>query len=386
MLQSPISVDPADTPAGWLAAHGGDLPVLFFSAAALTARHARFRRGFPGAVSFAVKANPCDVVIGQLCAEGMTAFDVASPGEIAQIAKACPGATLNYHNPVRSRAEIRAGIAAGVASWSVDAGAELDKLLAEAVPGDAEIAVRIALPVPGAAYDFGAKFGATPDAAVALLTRVAAAGLRPALTFHVGTQCADPGAWTAYMAAAADIARRARVTLVRLNTGGGFPAGRDGGDPPLEPIFAAIRAGLAGFDAPPPLICEPGRALVADAFAHAVRVKSRRGAVAYLNDGTYGGLSEFPSIGLPRFAVLTAAGAPRRGAEIPFTLFGPTCDSLDRLPGAPLLPDTLQEGDWLLFGSTGAYLNGVSTAFNGYGGRDRAGVASLWTDPAQPLR
>ncbi|MCP1168504.1 type III PLP-dependent enzyme domain-containing protein [Limimaricola litoreus] len=384
MLHTPIDNVRADTPEDWLARHGGETAVLLHCPGALAARHARFRRGFPGAVTYAVKANPDAALIAALVQGGMTAFDVASPAEMALVRGISPQAVLHYHNPVRSRAEIAAGIAAGVASWSVDDMGELDKLVACGVAPDTEIAVRLKLPVAGAAYDFGAKFGAEPDLAQALLARAAAGGFRVSMTFHVGTQCADPDAWTAYMQACAQAARKAGVRLSRLNVGGGFPSGRDGAEPALEPIFAAIAGGVSAFDEAPALVCEPGRALVADAMAYAVRIKARRGAALYLSDGIYGGLSECPSIGMPRVDLVTE-GARATAAPRPFALWGPTCDSLDRLPGETLLPGCAGEGDWLLFRSAGAYLVGVTTCFNGYGTYERGEVARLWTDPSRPL-
>lgn len=390
MLQTPILIPEtadgraADTPLDWLARHGSDAPVLLSCPAALSARLTRFRREFPGEVTYAVKANPDAEVIAQLAAEGMRAFDVASPAEMALVRGLVPEAVLHYHNPVRSRGEIRAGIAAGVASWSVDDLAELDKLVAEGVGPEAEIAVRLKLPVAGAAYDFGSKFGATPDLAEALLRRAAALGFRVSMTFHVGTQCVDPVAWTVYITACADLARAAGVRLARLNVGGGFPSGRTGLEPTLAPIFEAIARAHRAFDGAPALVCEPGRALVADSMAYAVRIKARRGEALYLSDGIYGGLSECPSIGVPRVDLVTHE-ARDGAAPAPFILFGPTCDSLDRLPGETLLPGCAQEGDWLLFRSAGAYLVGVTTCFNGYGTYERGRVSRLWTEPSRPL-
>lgn len=373
MLHTPII---ATTPVAHLRTQNPGLPVHFFAPAVLEAKTQAFLSGFPGLVTYAVKANPAEAVLRQLHAAGLHGFDVASPDEIALCQSICPGAALHYNNPVRSRAEIRVGIAAGVASWSVDADGELAKLVSEGVPLTAEIAVRFRLPVVGAAYDFGSKFGAEPDEAVTLLAEVAAAGYRPALTFHVGTQCTDPAAWTVYMATAAAIAQRAGVAIGRLNVGGGFPSGRNGAVVDLTPFFDAIRAGLRAFPTPPTLICEPGRGLVADAFAYAVQVKSVRGGRVYLDDGIYGGLSEFPSMGLPHATVLGPTG-PRTGKPAPRTVFGPTCDSLDRLPGDPALPDDLAEGDWIIWQAMGAYLTGVTTRFNGYGQWTTAMVQAL---------
>lgn len=374
MLHRPVT---APDPAAWLSTQGAEMPVHFFAPAALDARLRAFMTGFPGLVTYAVKANPAEHVLAQLIAGGIHGFDVASPEEIRLVRRLAPGAALHYNNPVRGRAEIAEGIAAGVASWSVDAEGEVDKLLSAGLPEGTEIAVRFRLPVAGAAYDFGSKFGAEPEEAARLLSCVGAAGMAPALTFHVGTQCADPMAWDSYIRTAAGIARAADVAIGRLNVGGGFPAARGGAAVDLSPYFAAITAAVGAFDRRPVLVCEPGRGLVADAFAYAVRVKSLRPGRAYLDDGIYGGLSEFPSMGQPAFRVLSPGGVDRAGAPLPRVVFGPTCDSLDRLPGEIVLPGDMEEGDWILFPSTGAYLNGVTTRFNGYGLWQEATVAAL---------
>jgi ornithine decarboxylase len=86
--------------------------------------------------------------------------------------------------------------------------------------------VRFKLPVKGAAYDFGAKFGATVELATELLAEVARLGYVPSITFHPGTQCTDPRVWGEYIRAAAGIAADAGVTIARLNVGGGFPSHR----------------------------------------------------------------------------------------------------------------------------------------------------------------
>ncbi|MBW7922152.1 MAG: type III PLP-dependent enzyme [Rubellimicrobium sp.] len=373
-MHQPIT---ATDPRAWLAANRPALPVLFFAPDALRSRLDEFHRGFAGLVTFAVKANPSPEVLATLIDGGIRGFDVASPAEMRLVRGLSGEVAMHYNNPVRSPDEIAESITHGVTSWSVDDAGELAKLIAAPLPAGTEIAVRLRLPVAGAAYDFGSKFGATPDEAVALLRQVARAGLTPAMTFHVGTQCTDPAAWGEYVTACAAIAREAGVTLARLNVGGGFPSARGGDAPALAPFFAAITGAMAAFDTPPALVCEPGRALVADAFAYAVRVKSLRSGRAYLEDGIYGGLSEFPTMGTPRFVAVAPDGTLRGAAVEPRVVFGPTCDSLDRLPGEIALPEGLAEGDHLLFPSTGAYLAGVSTSFNGYGDWQQVTVARL---------
>ena len=358
------------TPAAFLGKHRPDAPVLFLSPAVLQATARRFQAEFDGLVTYAVKANDRAEVLANLVAAGITTFDVASPAEMAAVRAVCPSAVLHYNNPVRSEAEVAAGIAAGVASWSVDDPSELAKL--KDVPRGTEVAVRFALPVKGAAYDFGAKFGAAPEDAAALLREVAAMGFTPSLCFHPGTQCNDPQAWAQYVRAAAGILETAGVTIERLNIGGGFAVDRGQGKPDHCAVFAAVQEALlqAFPTTAPRLLCEPGRAMVADAGILATRIKGMRGdgATVFLNDGIYGGLPDLRDMGLSGLVeVVSPEGRTRSGNATPRVVFGPTCDSLDRLPDGLPLPVDTESGDYLLFGGMGAYSIAMSTAFNGYG-------------------
>ena len=364
-------------PAEIIRARQPEHPVLVFAPLVLQATARRFLRGFPGLVTYAVKSNPAEMVIENLAAAGIRGFDVASPAEIAMVARRAPGAAMHYHNPVRSLSEIDYALSMGVRVWSVDSLSELDKLIArlpapEPEVSGHEISVRFKLPVGGAAYHFGAKFGAMPELAADLLARVAAAGCIPSLTFHPGTQCVDPAAWEAYIPAAAGIAAAAGVRLHRLNLGGGFPGHRGlGPAPALEEIFARIDAAAEAAFGPdrPALVCEPGRALVGEAFSLMTRVKALRdGQHVFLNDGVYGCLAELPLMGnVERLEVFAPDGQRRSGPPAPRIVFGPTCDSVDRLPGELPLPADLREGDFIVFHGMGAYSNATNTRFNGFG-------------------
>lgn len=372
------------SPETHLARTAPDHPILYFSPRVLHEVAARFRQGFPGLVTYAVKANPHPAVLSNLVAAGVTAFDVASPAEMEAVRAASPDAVMHYNNPMRSAAEIEAGIRLGVASWSVDEMSELDKL--DAVPRTCEIAVRFALPVSGAAYDFGSKFGTGPKEAVELLQQVAARGWTPALCFHPGTQCEDEAAWVEYIHVARKIVDAADVSIARLNVGGGFAANRNGEAPDLERVFNAIGAAAKqafGTDQPA-LICEPGRAMVSECFTLAARIKGIRqsGAVVFLNDGIYGGLVDIRDMGLPgRVEVVAPDGNRRTGVRQPRVVFGPTCDSLDRLPDGLPLPADCTTGDYVLFPGLGAYSSAMSTQFNGYGLWDVATVIELAGQP-----
>jgi ornithine decarboxylase len=357
-------------------------PVLFFAPSVVQANARRFIDGFPGMVTYAVKSNPGEEMIENLAAAGVRGYDCASGFEIDLIRRLAPDAAIHYNNPVRARHEIAHAVAKGVKSYSVDSASELQKLI-EMVPAEGtEISVRFKLPVAGAAYNFGAKFGATVELAVDLLKTVAAAGFVPSITFHPGTQCTDPHAWESYIREAANIARAAGVTIARLNVGGGFPNHRlHAVVPQLEETFALIdRVATEAFGADRPLlVCEPGRALCGDAFTLAARVKAvRDGAHVFLNDGVYGTLTELPLIGvIDRMQVISADGTPRKGKPVPRIIFGPTCDSVDRLPGEIDLPGDLAEGDYIIWHGMGSYSVVTNSRFNGFGDLQMATVLSL---------
>jgi ornithine decarboxylase len=58
-----------------------------------------------------------------------------------------------------------------------------------------------------------------------------------------------------------------------------------------------------------------------------------------------------------------------------FALFGPTCDSADRMRGPFRLPADMREGDWVELGQLGAYGACLRTQFNGFGRGDLVEVA-----------
>jgi len=357
-------------------------PVLFFAPQVVQATARRFLDGFPGFVTYAVKSNPTEEVVENLMAAGVKGFDCASPFEIDLIRRLDPDAAIHYHNPVRSRTEIAYAVSRQVKAWSVDSRSELAKLI-EMVPTEGcEISVRFKLPVSGAAYNFGAKFGATAELAVDLLKMVAEAGFIPSITFHPGTQCTDPEAWASYIREAAVIAKTAGVKIARLNVGGGFPNNRVSGvTVDLDAIFATIdRVATESFgEDRPVLVCEPGRGLCGDAYATAAKVKSvRDGGHVFLNDGIYGSMFEFSQIGIiNRIEVLDPNGRRRMGDHVGRVVFGPTCDSVDRLPGEVPMASDVTEGDYVIIQGMGAYSTVTNSRFNGFGELGCVTVLSL---------
>ena len=346
-------------------------PVYCLRPSVLARTVREFKALFPGTVLYAVKCNPHPRVLDALHGAGITHFDTASLPEIAQIAERYRDATCYFMHPVKSRAAIRAAHGVyGVRHFVVDHPDELRKVLAEAGGRDLVIAVRLATPPdPSTVYDLSSKFGCGPDDAVTLLREVAAAGCRGGLAFHVGSQCGSPASYTRALALVGEVIARVGAAPSLIDVGGGFPAHYAGAAlPPLADYMAAIRAGLAALPLSPDtqVLAEPGRALVADACSLLVQIQLRKDGALYLNDGVFGSLAEMALSSLRMPVRLWRRGGGAAAATLPFTLYGPTCDGLDVLPGTFELPADAREGDWLEIGQLGAYSNALATRFNGF--------------------
>lgn len=330
----------------------------------------RFLDLFPGRVLYALKCNPHPRVVQALYDAGVRHFDVASLPEIAQIREMFRDAEPYFMHPVKGRAVIRSAREVyGVRQYVIDHDAELTKLIEETDDDGLTVVVRMRTPKTEALYDLSAKFGAPPEDAAKLLKRVAKEGLRPGLAFHVGSQCTTPLAYTKAMELAAEVIARSGVAPQVLDIGGGFPALYPGTQaPPLETyvdeIVRAAKTLKLRNDCV--LMCEPGRAMVAEGMSLLVQVQLRKEGQIYINDGLYGGLSEtkVANIRLPVRPIRLDGPFSERTAE--FMLNGPTCDSIDVLPHPYALPEDIGEGDWIEIEQVGAYSNANATRFNGF--------------------
>ncbi|NIR30090.1 MAG: type III PLP-dependent enzyme [Gammaproteobacteria bacterium] len=332
----------------------------------------RFLEGFPGRVLYAVKANAEPRMLELLHESGVAYFDTASLPEIALVKDTCPGATCYFMGPAKLRgAARRAYTEYGVRHFVLDHRDELDALLRE-IPGrDITLFVRMAAHGPDSTYELSSKFGAPPAACVELLRAASDAGTMPALAFNVGSLVLRPSAYREALSVCREVIEQAEVAVSQLDIGGGFPSPYPEVETPsLARFFEVIAAARAGLPLPADaeLLGEPGRALAAEGMSVLTQVVLRKEDRVYLNDGIYGSLLEpVISHGLVRFPTrvyrLQGEASDRRR---PFTLYGPTCDSLDVLPKPFWLPVDIRRGDWVEFGILGAYSHSMRTHFNGF--------------------
>lgn len=365
------------TPLDLVRERSPERPVAFArpDAVALAARW--FQDNFKGDVFYAVKANPSPWVLETLAANGVQAFDVASIPEIELVAQHAPGSRMAFMHPVKSRRAIStAYFDHGVRTFALDTHEELAKILdATGHARDLNLMVRLGVAAEGAAYSLSGKFGVDPHEAPELLlaARRATQDLM-GVSFHVGSQCMRPTAYQAAMSQASRALVRAGVFADVVDVGGGFPSVYPGMVPPaLADYMDSIDRGFAEMmvHETTELWCEPGRALVAEASSVLTAVELRKGDALYLNDGAYGSLFDATHTKWPfPVKLIRCEGGVAHEVEgplKPYRFYGPTCDSLDHMPGPFWLPEDVREGDYVEIGMLGAYGVAMNTRFNGFG-------------------
>lgn len=327
-------------------------------------------------VFYAVKANPAPQVLSLLASLG-SCFDTASVPEIEMALAA--GATpdrISFGNTIKKERDIARAFELGVRLFAFDSQAELEKI-ARSAPGS-QVFCRILCDGAGADWPLSRKFGCEPEMATGLLENAHRMGLEAyGLSFHVGSQQRNTGAWDKALASVAAVFRELAgrgIELRMVNMGGGFPTKYIRDVPTVQQYGTAIEESLRTHfgNHLPETIIEPGRGMVGSAGVLQTEVvlistksDTDTNRWVYLDVGKFGGLAETMDEAV-RYKIVT----PRDGdATEPCILAGPTCDSADVLyERDPYpLPVSLEIGDKLLIEATGAYTTTyASVAFNGF--------------------
>lgn len=330
-----------------------------------------FIANFPGRVLYAVKANNHPLVIAALADGGIEHFDCASVEEIALIKSLHPNAVCYLMNPVRLAGDARrAWKEYATRHFMVDHMSGVKPLADEINASKAIIFARMAVSHHSAMEDLSAKFGAPPEDVPAILVAIRETGAEPALAFNVGTGVTEPEAYTYAMGLAREVLEATPFPVRLLDIGGGFPRPYPGFlVPPLDEYFTAIRnfRHEIPLGADGELMAEPGRGLSAPGMSTIAKVLLRKEDRLYLNDGMYGAFWELRFKGHVRYPARALRGCePLNGNLHSFRLFGPTCDSSDKMPGRVELPVDIDVGDYIEFGNMGAYSLSGLTRFNGF--------------------
>ena len=330
-----------------------------------------FQNKFSGKVLYAVKTNPHPIVLKTIIESGIENFDVASIKEIEAIRKIKPNAECLYMHTVKSRESIKeAYFKHKIKSFSLDTKDELIKIIENTNQAkDLKLFVRVAVSNEHAEIDLSKKFGAINSEATGLLRLAKQYAIKIGLSFHVGSQCMNPISYAKGISEIGNIIRKTKIVPDVINIGGGFPTIYPDLVPQsLDNYFDEINKNLKNLNLKklPEIICEPGRAIVAESGSTIVRVNLRKKQKLYINDGTYGTLFDagVPNIVYP--SKLITSGKIISKKLTSFNFYGPTCDSMDYMKGPFILPKNIKENDYIELGQLGAYGLTFRTQFNGY--------------------
>lgn len=326
---------------------------------------------------YAVKCNDAPAVLHLLAALG-TGFDCASKAEIENVLSiGVEPSRIIYANPCKTRSFIKHAASVGVDLMTFDNEIELHKV--KILHPQAQLVIRIRVDDSSAVCRLGLKFGCDMEDVPHLLEVAKELGLNVVgVSFHVGSGCQDSGAYRTAVASCRqvfDIATEIGFSMDLLDIGGGFP-GSKGPYISFEEIANVVNQSLDEHFPPDcgvKIIAEPGRYFVASAFTLCTNIIAKREIVSeednepccmyYVNDGVYGSFNclIFDHAEVQPVPLIDPTDRPLQKCSV----WGPTCDSLDRILETITLP-SLNVGEWILFENMGAYTVCAASTFNGF--------------------
>lgn len=342
-------------------------PLLVVDCQRVRLQYRQLQRALPHVdLHYALKPMPHPAVVRTVMDEGGF-LDLATSGEVELVALlgADPQRCIHTH-PIKRDIDIQVALRRGVRVFVADNIDEIRKFAKYA--GRAELLLRVSFRSPGAVCDLSRKFGCDPEDLLALARAAHALGVQlRGLSFHVGSQAADPGKHVEAIVACAALMQQARREklgeLDVLDIGGGFPIVYSQRAPEIGRFCAPIRAALAALPKRVRVIAEPGRYIVGPAAIGVATVMGRARREGhwwyYLDDGLYGSYSG-QLYDHARYPVEALRGGRER---LPSVLAGPTCDSIDVIAENLMLPE-LQVGDLIVGRSMGAYTWASASEFN----------------------
>ena len=330
-----------------------------------------------------MKCNPDPEVLRLLAALG-TGFDCASKAEIEQVLKiGVEPSRIIYAQPCKTKSHVRFAAEHGVKQMTFDNSDELHKT--KALFPDAALYLRIMTDDSSSLCPLSSKFGASLDCTQALLTLAKQLELDVVgVSFHVGSGASDPQCFVKAVQDARtvfDQAAEVGFNMKTLDVGGGFSGAS------FEKMAYVLSTALDDyFPTHIRVIGEPGRYYVASAFTIACNVIARREVkdmvtqrtsyMLYLNDGVYGNFSSIMfdhQHPVPKILKSSAGyfgdvhdAQPSKCQVTEYSIWGPTCDGIDRITGSSIFHEILNVGDWLYFEEMGAYTKCSATRFNGF--------------------
>jgi ornithine decarboxylase len=317
-------------------------------------------------------------------------FDCASLAEIEQVLEmGVDPRRIIFAHPCKSQSALKIAATLGIRWTTFDNGDELDKI--QRICPDMELLLRICVPDLGAKVPMSTKFGAHMEVTRPLLEKATLLGLKIiGVSFHIGrvhflassdlhslerrsnqltnagSGSSDPNAFgTAvhYANCVFEQGKELGFDMHVLDVGGGF------GDEIFEAMACTLRTAIAReFPSPIMVIAEPGRFYASGFYTMICKVIARRvhtdmgesktPDMLYLNDGIYGCFSPCwaeNAIFVPQLIELQGEHrlTPRKLEPHRYSIWGPTCCSIDCISKEVVMDQEIVIGDWLKFNNMG---------------------------------
>ena len=314
---------------------------------------------------YAVKCNNLAPVLNTLKEAG-AGFDCASSDEFERVR----GSEIIYANPCKSKAELFKAKQEGITWTTFDSFHELEKIT-EILP-NARPVLRIHVDDKGGArIPLNSKFGVSLKDVYNFVYRQPHFKIY-GLAFHVGSDCTSTESYRSAFATVREFLSvldgNPGFTPHTLDIGGGFSGSTANNKFFREGVAPLIRDEMKTLPFER-TIAEPGRFFAEESCSLRVPVIGKKllpdgTAAITIDDSVYGTFSGVLFDGFkPTFKCITQSECEEKR---PYTIFGRTCDSADRIAQRVWLPACISEDDVLEVANIGAYSYVSASEFNGF--------------------
>jgi len=357
----------------FLETHQSDQPFFIVNLKEVIKKINLWRERLPTVEPFyAVKCNPDDIIIRLMSSMGL-GFDCASKNEIARVvsAGAAPEKII-FANPCKMTEQIKYARSNDIDMMTFDSSHELYKI--KLYHPSAKLIIRIQTDDSKSRCKFNCKFGVSLDQVKDLLQQAKFMELDiVGVSFHVGSGCEDPNVYYTALEDCKkvyDMGKEFGFELSTVDIGGGFPGDNDETFIKMANVIQrGINEIFSGFAVN--FIAEPGRYFVTSAYTLVTSVinkkvvkeeKETKHIIYYLSESVYG---SFNNTVFDHAAITLLPFNERNEKQYDCTVYGPTCDSMDKIMNQCKLPD-LSIGEVIYIENMGAYTIAASSNFNGF--------------------
>lgn len=323
---------------------------------------------------YAIKCNPDEIIIKLMASMGLS-FDCASKNEIAKVISADVNPDkIIFANPCKLLQDIKYARANDVDLMTFDSSHELYKI--KLYHPSAKLVIRIQVDDSKSRCKFNCKFGVRLDEVKDLLQQAKFMELDIiGVSFHVGSGCEDPKVFRTALQdckTVYDIGKEMGFNMKLIDLGGGFPGAND---EKFVEMAKVINESIEEFfkDIEIDFMAEPGRFFVTSAYTLITSIINKKiikspenigdkQIIYYLSEGIYG---SFNNIIFDHANIELLPFSERNEKTYECCIFGPSCDSYDRISLNSKLPD-LSIGEIIYIINMGAYTLASRSNFNGF--------------------